>query len=266
MPFIASIVNYTSLSVVGLAKNTGKTETLNYIIKCLEYQPVKIGLTSIGIDGERQDACFGTSKPEIVIPENTLFCTSETFYKSKKLDAEIWNVSLRQTSLGRLITAWSKSKGKLILSGPSTTLWLKSELRYMNQIGADLCIVDGALSRLSLSSPSVTEAMILATGAALAVTVSEVVQKTKYICDLIKLPVYKTLHTDDLLAIEQGLYAIENQELINLNQPSLFGMTVEDRSKMEVYDTIFIPGALTENFMTLLSSKKKKKDFKLVIK
>lgn len=266
MPFIDSILTYSSLSVVGLAKNTGKTETLNYIIRHMQAKSVRLGITSIGVDGEQKDACFGTSKPEIEIAENTFFSTSELYYRIKKIDAEIWNVSLRQTSLGRLITACSKSSGKLILSGPSTTLWLKEELAYMHNIGADLCIVDGALSRLSLSSPSITDSMILATGAALATTINEVVKKTKYICDLIKLPIYISSHLDDLIAIEQGVYGLNQGELTDLKMTSLFGVTVENITALEVCHTVFIAGALTEHFMNLLTSRKLVSDFKLIVK
>lgn len=45
--------------------------------------------------------------------------------------------------------------------------------------------MDGALSRLSLASPAVTEAMILATGAAVAGNIPELVRKTKYVYELI---------------------------------------------------------------------------------
>ena len=35
MPFVSDIVKYDSLSIVGLEKNTGKTEALNYILRRL---------------------------------------------------------------------------------------------------------------------------------------------------------------------------------------------------------------------------------------
>lgn len=55
----------------------------------------------------------------------------------------------------------------------------------MKRFDVDTTIVDGALSRLSLSSPAVTEAMVLATGAALSCNIPQLVRKTKYVYDLI---------------------------------------------------------------------------------
>ena len=43
---------YSSISVIGLAKNTGKTTTLNYIIdEAKKNTGLKLGITSTGWDG-----------------------------------------------------------------------------------------------------------------------------------------------------------------------------------------------------------------------
>lgn len=84
-------------------------------------------------------------------------------YRSKRLVAEIMDVSTQQTSLGRLVTARAVSSGKALLSGPADTGSLKTLIQGMKRFDVDTTIVDGALSRLSLSSPAVTEAMVLAT-------------------------------------------------------------------------------------------------------
>ena len=55
MPFIKEILNYESLSIVGLEKNVGKTECLNYILYRLPLEKIKVAVTSIGIDGENKD-------------------------------------------------------------------------------------------------------------------------------------------------------------------------------------------------------------------
>ena len=67
MPFVDQILRYKSLSVVGLGKNTGKTECLRYIIRRL-YELNKVpAVTSIGIDGEGVDRVTATPKPEILL-------------------------------------------------------------------------------------------------------------------------------------------------------------------------------------------------------
>ena len=239
------ILQYHSLSVVGLQKNTGKTETLNYILTRLRECSVTLGLTSIGVDGEKKDICFGTEKPEIKLFENDIFCTSEGFFSKKKIEAEILEVSLEQSTFGRFIIARAKRNGTMILSGPPSTGRLKESLNRMRQFGAELCIVDGALSRLSLSSPAVTDAMILTTGAAVANFIPEVVKKTKFVCDLIRLPVY--------------------QGVPDLILDSVLNFSFSDYAGLEQAQTVLLNGALTENFLKQLCKKNLKPDFKLIV-
>lgn len=40
MPFIKDIKNYKSIATIGLEKNVGKTETMNYILKRLKDEGV----------------------------------------------------------------------------------------------------------------------------------------------------------------------------------------------------------------------------------
>ena len=55
MPFVGEILKYRSVSIVGLSKNAGKTECLNYIIRRLPLDYFNVAVTSIGIDGETTD-------------------------------------------------------------------------------------------------------------------------------------------------------------------------------------------------------------------
>ena len=54
MSFLSEIVESKSISIVGLEKNTGKTECLNYILRNLP-QSLRVAVTSLGIDGETVD-------------------------------------------------------------------------------------------------------------------------------------------------------------------------------------------------------------------
>ena len=52
MPFISELLKYKSCSIVGLEKNTGKTECFNYVLQRLMPHEKRIAVSSIGIDGE----------------------------------------------------------------------------------------------------------------------------------------------------------------------------------------------------------------------
>ena len=158
-----------------MEKNCGKTECLNYIIRRMPLDGRRVCVTSIGLDGERTDQVTRTPKPEIVLREGMFFSTSETHYRARRMVV---------------------SEGKVILSGPSSTASLR---RWMDGLssgfGIDLTIIDGALSRKSSASPAVSDAMVLATGAALSSSLSTLVDLTAFCVGMIRLPLAET-HPD----------------------------------------------------------------------
>ena len=258
MPFIDDILKYKSLSIVGMEKNTGKTECLNYIINRLKDYNYKIAITSIGVDGETVDQVSNTQKPEIRLSENTVFVTSEKHYNERKLTSEIIDLSQRKTALGRLVTAKAKSSGKVVLSGPTSTIWLKELLQQMINLKIDIAIVDGALSRKSLGSPSVTQSMVLTTGAALSANIPNLVAKTKFTYSLINLDSFKSSLNEKLLSIESGLWAIntEKAEIIDLNIPSSFLLEKHKEKLFENGNTIFASGVIGDKILNFLRIQK----------
>lgn len=267
MPFIDEITKYKSLSIVGLEKNTGKTECLNYVLRRLEGSPVKLALTSIGIDGECIDQVTGTGKPEIDLYENVIFITSEKHYRQKRLDAEILDISTQNTSLGRLITARALSKGKVMFSGPSNTLWLKNVIQKMQQYNVDTTIVDGALSRLSPGSPAITQSMILNTGAAVSANIPRLVSHTLFVYNLIKIPAYQSLLNDQLLALDKGIWAIDdNNRIHDLKIPSVFMLKGHEEQLYRYGNTIYVAGAISDRILDFLRVQKEIRNTTLIIR
>ena len=88
------------------------------------------------------------------------------------------------------MTAKALQEGKVLLSGPSSAAALKRWMRSLKDFGIDLILIDGALSRLSTASPAVSEAMVLSTGAAYSANIRELVNKTAFVVELIRLPLY----------------------------------------------------------------------------
>ena len=190
MPFVGEILRHRSVSIVGLAKNAGKTECLNYILKRLPLDYFNVAVTSIGIDGETTDQVTGTAKPEITVREGMFFATSEKHFRQKRPLAELYDVGEEETALGRVVTAKALQEGKVLLSGPSSAPALKRWMRSLKDFGIDLILIDGALSRLSTASPAVSEAMVLSTGAAYSANIRELVSKTAYVVELIRFPLF----------------------------------------------------------------------------
>ncbi len=254
MPFIQNLLNYRSVSIVGLEKNTGKTECLNYLIRRVPLDNVRVAVSSIGIDGERIDQVTQSAKPEIVIREGMLFATSEKHYKKRELLSEILDISEETTSLGRIVTARALTQGKVLLSGPSSTAGLK---RWMDSVFSkykvNLCIVDGALSRMSLASPAVSNSMILNTGAALSANIRTLVNKSAYMVDLIRLPLTQNPEAEKLNTIDKGLWKIGmDGELIELKISSALEIRNLDEDVLKEATALYISGALTDRFLNMV--------------
>ena len=216
VPFINDILRYDSLSIVGLEKNTGKTECLKYVLDRLPVNSRRIAVTSIGIDGETVDQVTRTQKPEIVLREGTYFATSEAHYRQRRLVSELIDVSDESTSLGRVVTAQARTGGKILLSGPSSASGLRRWMGEMRQrFNIDLVVIDGALSRMSSASPAVSQSMILATGAAYSANMATLVSKTAHVVDLVNLELTTRENIAALMPLEKGLWFIDKDGNLN---------------------------------------------------
>lgn len=258
MPFVKDILKHRSLSIVGLEKNTGKTVCLNYILRRMAQMGVHVGVTSIGVDGEQVDAVFATAKPEIILYEGTHFITSEQHYLARQVVSRILAVDERRTSLGKLVTSEVLLRGKVLLSGAATTALLRGQIAALQSFGCDVSIVDGALSRLSLASPTVTDAMILATGAAVSVSLQQLIAKTRYVHGLICLDEVDEPLRSRLAAIDSGLWGVDNEgEVHDLGITSVFLIGRDGKDILRYGSTLFAAGAVSDRLMKMLTSRDK---------
>lgn len=265
MPFISDILRHRSLSIVGMEKNTGKTEVLNYIINRLD-EDVRMCLTSIGIDGETVDQVTDTKKPEIFLRSGVFFSTSEKHYLLRKIVSQIEEISSECTSLGRIVTAKSLSSGNVLLSGPSTTASLRRWMDEVDHLGIDLILIDGALSRMSSASAAVSEAMVLSTGAALSIKLATLVRKTAFQVEMIRLP-----KTDDKSALlfdknEDSLMILNDGRVLQMENASAFLLSEKDKNMLLGSSKIYLPGALTDKFLSMFLSGKTEVEREIIVK
>lgn len=266
MPFVENIRNYRSLAIVGLEKNTGKTVCLNYLLRRLHELGISTAVTSIGVDGEKVDSVYATAKPEITLYEGMQFITSEQHYFQRGLVSKILAVDERRTALGRLVTAQALTQGKVLLSGAATTGLLRSQIDDFKRAGVQLTVVDGALSRLSLASPTVTEAMILATGAAVSPNIQQLVSKTRFAYRLINLEEASEKLRLSVAQASLGLWAVDEAgEVHDLNIPSAFLLGRGEENLFRYGSTLFAAGAVSDRLLKYLSRQPNVKDIVLVV-
>ena len=130
-----------------------------------------------------------------------------------------------------------------------------------------LTVVDGALSRLSLASPTVTDAMILATGAAVSPNLKILASKTRFVHNLIKLPEAESHLKENLQTIESGLWGIDSDGLPHdLGIASVFLLGSDNRDLFRHGNTLFASGAVSDRLLRYLGSCPNIHDIVLVIR
>ena len=247
---VDEILKYGSVAVVGTAKNVGKTVTINWLLGELRRSGKRLGLTSVGYDGEGLDQVTETAKPEITLYEGMVFTTAEQQYAGRRLSAEILEIGERRTAVGRPVTARVKVQGKCIVSGPADTYSLRRLIERYGELGVELTMVDGAQSRMSLASPTVTDAMVLATGAALSANIQQVVMQTRYACQLIGIGEC----SDDIRrafgGYEKGVWTMSEEGEVRKSEvrTALTGIVPE----MTGVKAIYVSGAVGDRFVERL--------------
>ncbi|WP_099187539.1 lysine 5,6-aminomutase reactivase subunit KamB [Tepidibacter mesophilus] len=183
---IKTLKKYKSVSIIGMDKNVGKTTTLNYILSKTKGK-MTLGLTSIGRDGEEKDVVTSTYKPKIYISKGTLIATSKTCFLNSDVTKEILISTNINTPMGQVIISKSLSDGHVELAGASSNKDIKGICGSLIKLGAELALVDGALSRKTSASPFITDATILCTGACVSKSMNDVVKDTIHIVNTLSL-------------------------------------------------------------------------------
>ena len=188
-PALSSLIRgYGSLSIIGMCKNAGKTTALNRIIRELSGNGQVIALTSIGRDGEASDLVTGTKKPGIYVSEGTIVATAADLLRWCDFTREVLDTTGVSTPMGEVVVLRARSDGNVQIAGPSITDQLSRLSGTFRRLGADVVIIDGAISRKTLCSRKVTEATILCTGASYHKNIDVVLQDTWHTCRLLTLP------------------------------------------------------------------------------
>lgn len=240
---------YKTVSIVGMAKNAGKTVTLNKLIEDAYDRDITLGITSIGRDGENKDIVTNTEKPMIYVPEGSFVATTTENLDKGDVKLEIIKVTEYKTPMGAVVVSRVRDGGYLQIAGPQTNKGIKEVSDFMLSLGADIVLIDGAIDRVSSASPSVSEGTILATGAVVSRDINRVIEDTVHTVRLFNLESIKDINERAVIK-----KIIENQKigiidrLLNihyldiktaLNSGKVIGSEIKEDTKYIVF-----PGAL----------------------
>ena len=249
---LEELKKYKSLSIVGNYKNVGKTTTLNYILNKAKGH-ITLGLTSIGVDGEKEDKVTKTKKPRIYVNKGSILATAKNCVIKSDITREILEVTDIHTPLGRVIIFKALSDGYIELAGPSRNSGIKYISDRLINLGCDLVIVDGALSRKTLASPSITDATIYCTGAILNSDINKVVEQTVFEVDMMNIEniddiklnsIYNEIDKFKVCIINKD-YSYKNLDLkTTLNSQDKIIENLDENSKY-----IFVNGIIVNSFI-----------------
>lgn len=223
------------VGIVGTAKNSGKTTALNWMLREATAQERCAGLVSIGFDGETRDFWLGVEKPSVHVSTGTLVASAERSLSMGSASYDILHRSGIQTPLGEVLIAQITQDGTTVLAGMRHRRDVRLVRDKLLQYGADIVFVDGAYHRRALADPTLTDSVVLATGAVLAGTVTRVAADTAAIVAQLSLPTIDDPTHQDLLA-----------KAVKTQRPHVRGpadqISTLDSSGVQLEDLTGIPG------------------------
>jgi hypothetical protein len=181
----SDLLDVRTLAVVGLGKNTGKTQTLCRLLADRRVLGRPVGVTSIGRDGERNDVLDGTiRKPAIRLTAGSLVATTGGLLRGSGLRHQVLDRTHWRTALGPVVIARLVEDGHVEVAGPSTVAAVgavaETMHRHLIAAGGDgQVLIDGAFDRKSAAAPLAATGLVLATGAVLDRDIVRVVDRTR---------------------------------------------------------------------------------------
>jgi hypothetical protein len=172
---------HAAVTVVGLAKNAGKTTVVNHLLERLDG---RIGLASLGLDGEARDQLTGLAKPRIAPPAGALVLTTTQLRGQTPMLHEL----PFRTAAGDVVIVGARAGEGVIVSGPTRLDELDEALEALRGAGAERLLLEGALGRLGTAAPGRADAVVLAAGASAAGGGGDLALRLRFAVDALDLP------------------------------------------------------------------------------
>jgi hypothetical protein len=250
------------LALVGLAKNTGKTETLAALLRELRADGRCVGVTSVGRDGEERDVIDSRiEKPRVQLGAGSIVATTDTLLSASGIPHQQLEDTRVRTPLGRVLIARLKGAGTIEVAGPSAAADVRAVSDAMLGHGAEQVLIDGAVDRRAASSPAISDGLVISTGAVLSDDISEVVARTVDAVDLVRLaPVEDSRGSGERLRAlaeggADGASLLVGEDLQPRALPPRFLLSGDAGQIAELLDAnpaacwLIVAGALPERFL-----------------
>lgn len=253
---------YKTISIVGMAKNAGKTTALNYLIEEASDEGITLGITSTGRDGESTDLVTGTDKPRVFLETDTIVSVPTQLYELADAGLEILRMTEYGSSIGRIMLCRVVTDGYVQIAGPVINASHKSMCEEMLELGAELVLIDGAIDRKSIAAPGTSDAIILSTGAVLSRSMKRVVEETAHTVSLYRLPCLEDSRARKIIEEHEDkeqLMIVSGDSVNVLDRKTGLGAgRFLDGEIDELTDYIYVPGAFTQSVVADINPRKLK--------
>jgi hypothetical protein len=260
------------LALVGLAKNTGKTETLAALLRELHAEGRSVGVTSVGRDGEEHDVIdIRIEKPRIRLAAGSLVATTDSLLAASGLPHVLLEQTGIRTPLGQVLIARLRGPGTIEVAGPSAAADVRAVSDAMLGHGAEQVLIDGAIDRRAASSPDVADGLVMSTGAVLSEDIAEVVARTRDAVELVRLPSTDErsplspagVEGDGARLAQDAPLALEPRFVLSSDREQIGRLLDENPGA----GRMIVPGALPDGFLRelLTAARRRRRELVLVV-
>ena len=230
---IEQVKHYRLVSVVGLAKNVGKTTVVNFLLRRLSQACV----ITVGVDGEKEDKIFKNTKPPVFLPKGNLAVVPSTEVPVGTKILETFETPSTPLSLVKALMDVEVHTVKI--GSYEETLNVVKRIRKH----AKTFVIDGALARMG--SISISNAAILISGAEVGKSVEEVVDKTIKVVNKILTPRAPEYVIEIANKMPKVPFAIKNDKVVKIDTNGVAGYEEEIVKMAQGAQYLYLPGAVT---------------------
>ncbi|MBV8149558.1 MAG: hypothetical protein JO092_10735 [Candidatus Eremiobacteraeota bacterium] len=191
-----------SAFIVGTGKNVGKTVTMRAMYEAAYGAGLRVGLASVGRDGEAMDAGDSQPKPRLFLRPQTLVATAREVVPASPA-SEIVALGDLHTAAGGLIFVRVRTATHYELVGPPTASGMRQTVERLCA-QTDIAFVDGAIDRVAALAGG-SDAIVVACGASAAPTMQEAVNGVSALVARLRIAPYDPAR--EWFAIEGALTA-----------------------------------------------------------